>query len=147
MANGGSGPRAKDPPFAGAFVLEVDGLEIGRFTEVTGLSVTMQVEEVVEGGNNESTVKLPGRLVWPNLVLKRGITADNLMLEWILSCAGEGLAGKGGRVARRPVSLSLLDSMFSPVRRWEVRDALPVRWTGPQFAVGNAAVATEEPQG
>ena len=62
MANGGSGPRAKDPPFAGAFVLEVDGLEIGRFTEVTGLSVTMQVEEVVEGGNNESTVKLPGRL-------------------------------------------------------------------------------------
>ncbi|MCB0912489.1 MAG: phage tail protein [Propionibacteriaceae bacterium] len=144
MASQGLASRTKDPPFAGAFVLEVDSLTIGRFTEVTGLAVTLQVEEFAEGGNNESVLKLPGRLAWPNIVLKRGLTDDNALLGWILSCGGDGLGSGGGTVPRHPATITLFDSMHSPVQRWNLRDAMPVRWTGPQFAAGTAALAMEE---
>lgn len=144
MDSTGLGPRTKDPPFAGAFVLEVDSVKIGRFTEVTGLAVAMQVEEFAEGGNNEAPVKVPGRLTWPNLVFKRGLADDNQLLSWILSCSGDGVGATSGQVPRHPATITLYDSTHTEVRRWNVRDAMPVRWAGPQFAAGNAALATEE---
>ena len=90
VAQGNPNARTTDPPFAGAFKLEVGGVTIGAFTEVTGLAVQMEIEEIAEGGNNESTIKVPGRLKWPNLVLKRGITDNNSLFEWIAKCSGEG---------------------------------------------------------
>ena len=42
--------RTMDPPFAGRFVFEVEGRTIGAFTEVSGLSVQIEVEDVPEGG-------------------------------------------------------------------------------------------------
>ena len=85
-----SNARTADPPFAGAFKLEVDGVTIGAFTEVTGLAVQLEVEEIAEGGNNQSTIKVPGRLKWPNLVLKRGITDNDSLFEWLAECSGDG---------------------------------------------------------
>ncbi|MGI8768255.1 MAG: phage tail protein, partial [Propionibacteriaceae bacterium] len=90
--------RTTDPPFAGSFVFAVDGVTIGAFTEVSGLAVTMEIEEITEGGNNETTIKVPGRLKWPNLVLKRGITEDDNLFSWITDCSGDGLVGKGNTV-------------------------------------------------
>ena len=64
---------------AATFILKVDGREIGEFMEVSGLEVTVAVEDVEEGGQNGFVHKLPGRMTWPNIVLKRGITNnDNL---------------------------------------------------------------------
>ena len=139
-----SGARTPDPPFVGAFMLEIDGLEIGRFTEITGLSVQMEVEEVKEGGNNEATIKLPGRLTWPNIVLKRGITDNDSLMQWILACSGEGLTGEGNKVTRRNGRISLLDATAAPVRTWNITAAMPVKWTGPQLSAGGNSLATEE---
>lgn len=143
-AGGGKAAPPADPPFAAAFSFSVDGVLVGRFTEVSGLAVTMAVEEIAEGGNNQSAVKRPGPLSWPNLVLKRGITADNAMLEWLLTYSGEGFAGKGHRVDQLLATLTLFDSRGRPVRRWSLREVMPVRWTGPQFAADGGALATEE---
>ena len=60
--------------YAATFLVEVDGLEIGRFTEVSGLQVEVGVETVAEGGQNGFVHKLPSRMTWPNLVLRRGLT-------------------------------------------------------------------------
>lgn len=136
--------RTPDPPFTGAFVFAVDGKDIGAFTEVSGLTVTLDVEEITEGGNNEATIKMPGRLKWPNLVLKRGVTNDDRLLEWILECAGEGLAAQGNTVTKRDGSIRLLDAAHATVRTWSFRQAFPVKWAGPQLAAGSNAVATEE---
>ncbi len=133
-------PRTVDPPFAAAFVFEIDDIEIGRFTEVSGLAVTMEIEEIAEGGRNDSTVKMPGRLSWPNLVLKRGVTDDDELLRWMTTCA----SSIGGTVTKSTGSITLYDSTHTTFRRWEFSDALPVRWTGPQFAAGGNALAVEE---
>jgi phage tail-like protein len=139
-----SSARTMDPPFAGGFVLRVDGVEIGAFTEVSGLAVTLDVEEITEGGNNETTVKVPGRLKCPNLVFKRGITSDNNLLAWMITSAGDGYDGHGQTLTRRTGSVALLDSSHTEVREWKFREAMPVRWTGPALAAGSSALATEE---
>ena len=66
---------------ASTFLFEVDGVEIGRFMEVGGLEVTVAVEEIEEGGENNYVHKLPGRMTWPNITLKRGITQNDTLLD------------------------------------------------------------------
>ncbi|MEI7926440.1 MAG: phage tail protein, partial [Chloroflexota bacterium] len=59
-----------DSPFTGQFIFSVDGLSIGTFMEVRGLSVEVEVQSIEEGGQNEFSHRVPGRMKWPNLVLK-----------------------------------------------------------------------------
>lgn len=136
--------RSADPPFVGAFVFTVDGMTIGSFTEVAGLSVQIETEDLAEGGQNHYTHKLPGRMKWPNLVLKRGITDSDSLFEWFASCSGEGLAAAGNKVGRRNGAVSLLDSTGKPVRRWNFVDAYPVKWSGPRLAASSRDLAVEE---
>ncbi len=142
MAEGNA--RTVDPPFAGSFALDVEGVLMGHFTEITGLAVTMEVEEVQEGGNNDAVIKLPGRLTWPNLVLKRGLTTDDALLSWLLEFSGQGFAARGYAATKRSATLTLYTARLEPARRWTLREVMPVRWTGPQFAAGGAALAVEE---
>ena len=51
-----------DPPFVGKFTFEIDGTTIGAFTEVSGLAVQLDVEELAEGGQNGYQHKLLGRM-------------------------------------------------------------------------------------
>lgn len=139
-----SGSRLPDPAFVGHFVLEIDGVDIGTFTEISGLGVQMEVEEVKEGGNNEAVIKLPGRLTWPNIILKRGVTDNDSLFQWILSCSGEGLEGNGNKVTRRQGKVRLEGPKHEVVRTWSFDGAMPVRWAGPQLSAGGNSLATEE---
>jgi phage tail-like protein len=136
--------RSSDPPFVGKFVFEVGGTTIGAFTEVTGLSVQIDVEEVPEGGQNAFTHKLLGRMKWPNLVLKRGLTDTDALFAWLSECSGEGLAGKGNKVTPRNGKISVLDAAGKPVRTWEFTGAKPVKWSGPKLAASSRELAVEE---
>ncbi|MEO3815981.1 phage tail protein [Plantactinospora sp. B24E8] len=133
-----------DPPFTGRFVFAVDGITIGAFTEVSGLSVQIEVEEVAEGGQNAYTHKLLGRMKWPNLVLKRGITDSDALFAWLAECSGEGLTLKGNKVVPRDGEISVLEGRGGPVRSWHFTGAKPVKWTGPRFAASSRELAVEE---
>jgi phage tail-like protein len=135
--------RKTDPPFVGRFVFEVEGRQIGAFTEVSGLAVTIEVEDVPEGGQNAYTHKLLGRMKWPNLVLKRGITDTNALFEWLMECSGEGFA-KQNKVIGRSGKVSVLSAAGKAVRTWEFENAKPVRWSGPKLAASSRDLAVEE---
>jgi phage tail-like protein len=143
-ADGKSVARTPDPPFVGRFVFIVDGLTIGAFTEVSGLSVQIETEELAEGGQNQYTHKLPGRMKWPNLVLKRGITDSDNLFEWFAKCSGDGLVAAGNKLERHTGSVELKNSMGKTVRKWNFVDAYPVKWTGPKLAAASKDVAVEE---
>lgn len=136
--------RQADPPFAGQFVFTVDGLTIGTFLEVSGLSVQIDTEELVEGGQNQFTHKLPKQMKWPNLVLKRGITEADTLFEWFAKCSGDGLESAGNKIERRHGSVQLKDSTGTVVRRWDFTEAFPVKWSGPKLAATSKDLATEE---
>jgi phage tail-like protein len=136
--------RTMDPPFAGKFTFEVGGLVIGAFTEVSGLSVQLDVEELAEGGQNGYTHRLLGRMKWPNLVLKRGITDSDALFDWLCQCSGEGLSGNSNIVTALDGKVSVLNSTGKAVRSWEFLGAKPVRWNGPKLAVTSRELAAEE---
>jgi phage tail-like protein len=133
-----------DPPFAGKFVFTVEGLTIGTFTEVSGLSVSIEVEELAEGGQNQYTHKLPGRMKWPNLVLKRGVTNTDNLFGWFQRSSGDAFAGAGNKLERHDGAVTLMDAAGKQVRRWEFVGAYPVKWTGPKLAAATRDLAVEE---
>jgi len=130
--------------FSGTFKLTIDGHEIGYWRECTGLSVQVEVEEVKEGGENQFTHKLPGRMKWPNLVLKRGVTDSDELFEWFNKISGDGFSGEGNKLTPCEGHIELLAADGSTVRKWDFHKAFPVKWTGPTLAASSRDVAGEE---
>ncbi len=140
-----SGDR-KDPVRGFNFRLEIDGIDRGGFREVSGLDTSQDPVEYREGNEKPLTVrKLPGLVKYANIVLKWGIIADDPQLwQWRISVT-QGKIAKDK--LRKNLSIVLLDDTGAEeVRRWNVRDAWPAKWTGPSFnATGNeVAVDTLE---
>lgn len=133
----GSPSRVADPLISFNFLLEVDGKEIGYFMSVGGLGVEMEVETVKEGGLNEFEHKLPGRLKWSNITLKRGITNSTELFEWMQASTPNGLERSTGRI-------SMLNPTYETVQTWEFEGAFPVKWTGPSLDAGSNDIGTEE---
>ena len=131
--------------FTGQFIFEVDGLQIGAFQQVSGFSVEVDTSfEIKEGGQNEFVHRLPGRMKWPNLVLKRGVTTEDNLFEWFRKSSGEGFAGENNALTRTQAALALVDAQRTILRMWVFTDAFPVKWKGPEFAADSSSIATEE---
>jgi phage tail-like protein len=129
---------------AATFLVEVDGVEIGRFMEISGLEVAVGVDDVEEGGENSYVHKLPGRMTWPNVTLKRGITQNDGLLAWLGKSSGEQFAASGNKLTRSTAAITLVGPSGKRLRAWEFDGAFPVKWTGPNFAVSSTDMAIEE---
>ncbi|MEW8430154.1 MAG: phage tail protein [gamma proteobacterium symbiont of Ctena orbiculata] len=58
----------------------------GAFSEVTGLEYQIEMTALREGGYNQGVRKLVTKSSQPELVLKRGMTADGAFWEWVQRC-------------------------------------------------------------
>jgi phage tail-like protein len=129
---------------AATFLIEVDGVEIGRFSEISGLEVTVETEEIQEGGQNSFVHRVPGRMTWPNIRLKRGVTQTDSLLKWLQKSSGEGFAGNGNKLARSTAAVTLVGPAGKRLRAWEFDGAFPIKWSGPNFNVTSTDMAMEE---
>lgn len=145
-----SAADAEYSPFAGSFVVTLDGVEVGSFREVSGLSAEVEVHPLAEGGNNRYVHQLPGRLSWPHIVLKRGVVRSDALFQWFLTASEHGLASTehdprvSGALTRQTAAITVHDPTGEPVRTWNLQDAFPVRWTGPTLATTASDIAVEE---
>jgi phage tail-like protein len=133
-----------DIRITGSFIFEVDGKEIGVFKEVHGLRVEMEVEILDEGGQNQFAHKLPGRLTWPNIVMKRGVTKSDNLFAWLMRGSGEGFEGAGKKLEKTTAAITLVDEACTRVQGWSFTGAFPVRWEGPSMVAGSNEAAMEE---
>lgn len=124
-------------PSTSNFLFEVDGVTIGSFAEVSGLEVTVEVATYPEGGQNGFVHQLPGRMSWPHIVLKRGVTQSDALFDWVNKT-------KESKVSRCTGAITVLGSDGSRLRSWSLADVIAVRWTGPRFAVGQSGPVEEE---
>jgi phage tail-like protein len=129
---------------AATFLFEVDGVEIGRFMEISGLEVSVAVDDVEEGGQNSFVHKLPGRMTWPNITLKRGVTQNDTLLAWLNKSSGEQFAANGNQLTRSTAAITLVGPSGDRLRAWEFDGAFPVKWSGPNFNVSSTDMAVEE---
>lgn len=126
------------------FIVEVDGMEIGRFLEVSGLQVDIAVEELAEGGENSYVHKLPGPMSWPNMVLKRGVMQNDNFLQWLSKSSGEQFSAQGNKLSRSTAAITLVSADGTRLRSWDFDGAFPVKWRGPTFAASAHEPAVEE---
>ena len=78
--------QRNDPYGRFNFLVEIDGVTVAGFSEASGLTTDSNVMEYRNGDENNhgvSTVrKLPGLVKFNNIVLKRGVTADQSLWNW-----------------------------------------------------------------
>jgi phage tail-like protein len=144
MADPSFNPLGGDLPTASRFLFTLDSVQIGVFSEVSGLELTVAVEEFSEGGQNGYVHKVPGRMSWPNITFKRGVTQGNALFEWLQKSSGEGFAAAGNKVGRGTGAITAVDHAGKPMRSWNLIDVFPIRWKGPEFSVGSNDPLQEE---
>lgn len=163
-----------DPAPAYLFYVELSGIIVALFTECSGLQVKRDVLELKEGGLNHYVHKLPGRVEYTNITLKRGLSMSRALWDWfsvgmhdfnvqrlnfsiiqgapghnLLSMGMGAIAGVGGITggAGETVGGTVFQALgrgFGKVKHWDVEDAFPVKWVGPSLSASSKNAAIEE---
>jgi len=118
------------------FVVNVNGMPAGAFTDCTLPSLELELEEVKEGGMNTYTHQLPGRRKSARITLKNGVGLLNQLLPWYIKTMNE-------QFTRRRVTITLFSALIIPVMVWDIEDAYPVKWVGPDLQSGANSVAIQ----
>jgi phage tail-like protein len=134
-------PNRKDPLVSAYFTVEFQGVIVGAFQEVTGLGSQNEVVEYKASGEKGQYVihKVPGRLTWNNITLKRGITDATDLWDW-RKTVEEGKVDE----ARKNGSVVMYDQTGTEIARWNFTNAWPSKLTGPSANATSNDVAIEE---
>lgn len=131
----------QDPLVSSWFGVEFQGQVVGAFRECTGLGSENEVVEYKASGQKGEYVikKVPGRLKWNNITLKRGITDSMDMWQW-RKLIEQGQVDQ----ARKNGTITMYNQQGSAVAKWNFINAWPSKLTGPSANAGNNEVAIEE---
>ena len=132
--------RRTDDPLAGFnFLLESGGLVRAGFSEITGLNSETDVIEYRTGADDMTNKKIPGMKKFGNITLKSGLAAspDQDLLLWRQSV-------ENGDVKRVDVSIIIQDEQKKEQVRYNLRNAWPSKWVGPDLKGGASEMAIEQ---
>jgi phage tail-like protein len=134
--------RETDPFASFNFMIESGGLIQAGFSECTGLNTETNVVEYREGKDDPSVRKLTGLSKFNNVTLKRGVGIGTQMFEWRRMVLEPTDDAK--REPRRNISILLLDENRKERVRYNLKNAWPSKWTGPDFKAAANEVAIEQ---
>jgi phage tail-like protein len=119
------------------FRVEIEGISVAAFQEVSGMEATTEVIEY-QDGDDIVVRKRPGRTSYSNILLKRGYTATDELWEWMRATIE-------GTVERKSGSVILYgDDAKSEIVRYNFFEAWPCRWKGFSLDGKGTDVAVEE---
>ncbi len=132
-----------DPIAAFSFHVEIDGISLAQFQEVSGLGITVNPIEVRQQAiaapwKLPMLRKVPGQVSYNDITLKRGRIADPSFWNWIHT-ARQGLVSK----ARKSGSLICFDFSHGEVARWTFERAWPTKVEISTMAAGADEVLVE----
>ncbi len=119
------------------FRLEIDGLDAGSFSEVSGFDASIDVVEYRAGDDPAITpTKLPGLVKYGNITLKWGAAETMVLYDWLIDITE-------GTIEKKTVTLTALDEEGSPAVSWRCINAWPVKYTAPDFNGTASEIAIE----
>jgi phage tail-like protein len=119
------------------FAVDIGGGGEIAFAEVEIPAADVDVIEYREGADRTNAVrKLPGRVRYGNVVLRRGIDGGLDLWNWFK-------AVRDGQLERRDVTITLLDEKREPVQQWRLRDAWPAKYDPSDLNAKGNEVAIE----
>ncbi len=130
----------QDPLVGFQFQLDVGGKVTGFFTECSGIGSEHEVIEhkvVVDG--HDVIHKLPGRMKWTDVTLKRGITDNMEIWDW-----RDKVVNGNMKEARQNCSIIMFNREYKPAAQWDFENAWPVKVTGPEFKSDSNDYGVEE---
>jgi phage tail-like protein len=141
LISGRSSDLEEDPYLGFNFMLEVGGKVAGYFTECSGIGSENEVIEhkVVDKSGHEIVRKIPGRLKWTDISLKRGITSNLEVWKW-----RETVVLGDMKTARADVTITMMDRNYVAKAIWNFNKAWPSKVTGPAFKSDDNSFGVEE---
>jgi len=130
------GGQRVDPLTNFRFLVEIDGIQQAAFMECMGLGSQIEVVEYREGSDPITVRKIPGKVTYPDIVLKWGVTTSRDLYNWHLAVINGQLQRKNGAVV-------LLAADGSEAVRWLFTNAWPSKWDGPTLNAMSNDVAIE----
>ncbi len=125
-----------DPIPASRFTVRFDSLQPVGFSDCTGLTLETEVQDYHEGGLNTHSWKFVTRSKQGNLTLKRGIV-DTVMWNWYLAITRGASQFRNGTITVQDPSGS------NDFIEFQVLQAFPVKWVGPDLSAGQNNLAVE----
>jgi len=132
----------EDPLVAFKFGLEIEGKLSGYFTSVSGIGSESEVIEhkIVNPDTGETIIqKLPGRLTWTEVTLKRGVTSSIDIWAWRQEVVDGNIED-----ARTNCSIIAYNQANEEIARWNNANAWPSKVTGPGMDAGGQDYMVEE---
>ena len=131
----------EDPLVGFHFGVEIQGMVTGFFTEVSGLGSEQEIieQKAVTPDGKQVVQKIPGRLKWEDITLKRGITSNMDIWNWRKQVEDGDIDS-----ARSNGSIVMYDQTLSEVARWNFENAWPVKVSGPQPKSDSNEISIEE---
>ena len=126
-----------DPYRGYNFILEIDNVPKGAFSEVGGLTADGDSVDYREGTDLQPNVrKLSGLRKFVNVTLKRGYTQDKSLWQWYQNIVN-------GQPDRRDVTIVLLNEGRQAVLRWHAENAWINKIEGPSLKAAGNEIAME----
>lgn len=120
-----------NPPVGFHFKLSITGQTLKSaavFQEVSGISIERKSAKVTEG-ENRFAYRVPGRTVYENVVLKRGLIGqDSAIAKWCMNTFDGGL---GRSIETKTIDIGLFDVNTpenEPIMSWQFVNAYPLKW-------------------
>src|SRR6478735_3203263 len=119
----------------------------GGFQECSGLEIEMDIQEYIEGGRNNGTVRRVGRAKYQPLLLKRGLffrkegegQVDAQLWQWM-----QGILDGVRPVARYDGVVHVMGQDNTVRASWMFDRGLPAKIRGPELNAKTGEIAIEE---
>lgn len=122
-----------------------DALGDGGFQECTGLEISMDVQEINEGGRNDGVIQRVGRAKYSPLVLKRGMfysdggSVNANLWDWL-----QKIVNGERPVQRYDGVVEVMGEQGEVVATWVFERGLPSKISGPQLNAKTGEISIEE---
>lgn len=129
------------PPVGFHFRVEFDISGVGQtdtfFREISGLSMELEEESIVEGGENRFVQRLPVRAKYQDLILKRGLFKDSILGSWCRAAIQEL------DIKTATVWVTLLNEAHEPLQSYCFVNAWPKKWSVSDFNAESSDIVIE----
>jgi phage tail-like protein len=131
----------EDPLVGFLFALDIQGVVAGYFTECGGIGSESEIAEqkVVSEKGVQIVLKVPGRLKWSDITLKRGLTSSMDLWEWRKMVEDGNV-----KSARKNGTITMFDQTLNPKAKWEFKNAWPSKISGPSPKSDGNDIQVEE---
>jgi phage tail-like protein len=131
----------EDPLVVFQFQLDIDGVEAGYFTAVSGIGSESEVVEMKHNTPDGKVVirKVPGEEKWSDITLKRGITTNMEMWIWRRKVVDGNVTD-----ARTNGTITMFDQAGEAKARWNFINGWPSKVSGPELKSDDNSFGVEE---